>query len=65
MAMIDTERASGSRSQGRASVFSLARPVATMRLFTVADQLLEATGEAVVLCENYGAAALHETEKPA
>lgn len=54
-----------SRPQGRASVFSLAHPEATMRLFATADQLLEATGEAVVLCENYGATTLHETEEPA
>jgi ArsR family transcriptional regulator, cadmium/lead-responsive transcriptional repressor len=54
-----------SRPQGRASLFSLAHPEATMRLFAAADQLLEATGEAVVLCENYGATALHETEEPA
>ena len=54
-----------SRPQGRASVFSLAHPEATMSLFAAADQLLEATGEAVVLCENYGATTLHGTEEPA
>lgn len=48
---------------GRASVFSLAHPEATMRLFAAADELLEATGEAVVLCENYGASTLHEAEE--
>ena len=53
-----------SRAQGRASVFSLAHPESTMRLFAAADQLLEATGEAVVLCDNYGATTLRETEEP-
>jgi DNA-binding transcriptional ArsR family regulator len=49
-----------SRPEGRASVFSLSHPELTLRLFAIADQLLEATGEAVVLCENYGATTLHE-----
>ena len=54
-----------SRPAGRASVFSLSHPAPTLRLFAIADQLLEATGEAVVLCENYGVTTLHETEETA
>lgn len=54
-----------SRPEGRASVFSLAHPEPTLRLFAIADQLLEATGGAVVLCENYGAATLYETDETA
>lgn len=48
-----------SRPQGRASVYSLAHPDLTTRLFAAADRLLDATGEAVVLCEHHhdGAAA--------
>jgi ArsR family transcriptional regulator, cadmium/lead-responsive transcriptional repressor len=53
-----------SRPAGRASVFSLAHSEATMRLFAAADQLLAATGEAVVLCANYGAKTVRETEEP-
>ena len=52
-----------SRPDGRASVFSLAHPEQTMRLFSITEQLLDATGEAVVLCENYGASSLHPTEE--
>ena len=54
-----------SRPHGRASVYSLTHPELMLRLFATADQLLEATGEAVVLCENYGAATLHEPEETA
>jgi ArsR family transcriptional regulator, cadmium/lead-responsive transcriptional repressor len=54
-----------SRAQGRASVFSLAHPEQTMHLFGAAQQLLEATGQAVVLCENYGVATLHQSEENA
>ena len=54
-----------SRPHGRASVYSLTHPELIQRLFATADQLLEATGEAVVLCKNYGAATLHATEETA
>lgn len=53
------------RAHGRASVYSLSHPELLRSLFATADQLLEATGEAVVLCENYGATTLHETEETA
>lgn len=43
-----------SRPSGRASVFSLAHPDAVLKVFTAAEELLEATGDAVVLCPNYG-----------
>jgi DNA-binding transcriptional ArsR family regulator len=42
-----------SRPQGRASVFSLARPE-VLDLFSAAEQVLAATGDAVVLCPTYG-----------
>ena len=41
------------RAQGRASLYSLARPE-LMDLLASAERLLEATGEAVTLCPNYG-----------
>jgi DNA-binding transcriptional ArsR family regulator len=44
-----------SRPQGRASVYSLARPETTMRLLGAADELLEATGRAASLCAHLGA----------
>lgn len=43
-----------SRPVGRASVFSLTHPEAVQRLLAAAEELLEATGEAVVLCPTYG-----------
>jgi len=44
-----------SRPQGRASMFSLAHPE-LFTLLTAAEQLLAATGDAVVLCPTYGEA---------
>ncbi len=46
-----------SRPQGRASLFSLTHPEATLELLTAAERLLGLTGDAVVLCPNYGQAA--------
>ncbi|MER6974497.1 ArsR/SmtB family transcription factor [Nocardioides sp. NPDC057767] len=43
-----------SRPLGRASVFSLAHPDAVLKVFAAAEELLAATGDAVVLCPNYG-----------
>ena len=43
-----------SRPVGRASVFSLTHPEAMRRLLAAAEELLQATGEAVVLCPTYG-----------
>lgn len=43
-----------SRPQGRASVFSLARPE-LLDLLAAAETLLAATGSAVALCPTYGA----------
>jgi len=51
-----------SRPSGRASVISLAHPELTRDILRAAERLLEATGEAVVLCENFGPAALHTLE---
>jgi DNA-binding transcriptional ArsR family regulator len=42
------------RAQGRASVYSLAHPEATLRLLAAAEELLGLTGDAVVLCPRYG-----------
>ena len=44
-----------SRREGRASMFSLAHPE-LFALLTAAEQLLAATGDAVVLCPTYGGA---------
>ncbi len=41
------------RAEGRASLYSLARPE-LMDLLAAAERLLEATGEAVALCRTYG-----------
>lgn len=43
------------RTQGRASVYSLAHPEATLELLAAAEKLLGRTGDAVVLCPRYGA----------
>ncbi len=44
-----------SRPQGRASVYSLARPE-LMELLAAAERVLAATGSAVTLCPTYGEA---------
>ncbi len=41
------------RAEGRASLYSLARPE-LMDLLTAAEQVLAATGDAVALCPTYG-----------
>jgi DNA-binding transcriptional ArsR family regulator len=46
-----------SRPQGRASLFSLTHPEATLQLLSAAEQLLGLTGDAVALCPVYGVAA--------
>lgn len=43
-----------SRPQGRASLFSLTHPDATLQLLSAAEQLLGLTGDAVALCPVYG-----------
>jgi DNA-binding transcriptional ArsR family regulator len=47
-----------SRPVGRASMFSLTHPEALHALFAAAEKLLDLTGEAVVLCDNHGVAAM-------
>ena len=42
-----------SRAQGRASVFSLARPE-LLGMLSAAERVLAATGDAVILCLTYG-----------
>ncbi|WP_051109652.1 ArsR/SmtB family transcription factor [Promicromonospora sukumoe] len=44
-----------SRPEGRASVFSLTHPEATLQVLAAAEQLLALTGDAVALCPVYGA----------
>jgi len=46
-----------SRPQGRASLFSLTHPAATIDLLAAAERLLGLTGDAVALCPVYGKAA--------
>jgi ArsR family transcriptional regulator, cadmium/lead-responsive transcriptional repressor len=46
-----------SRPQGRASLFRLTHPDATLDLLSAAERLLGLTGDAVALCPNYGQAA--------
>ena len=43
-----------SRPAGRASVFSLTHPEPVLKVFAAAEELLAATGDAVVLCPIYG-----------
>ncbi len=43
-----------SRPVGRASVFSLTHPDAVLKVFAATEELLAATGDAVVLCPSYG-----------
>jgi DNA-binding transcriptional ArsR family regulator len=43
-----------SRPQGRASVFSLTHPEATLAVLESAERLLALTGDAVALCPVYG-----------
>ncbi len=45
------------RAEGRASMYSLAHPEATLALLAAAEQLLALTGDAVTLCTTYGTAA--------
>lgn len=40
---------------GRTSVFSLTHPAAVLKVFSAAEELLAATGDAVVLCPRFGA----------
>lgn len=43
-----------SRPAGRASVFSLTYPQPVLKVFVATEELLAATGDAVVLCPTYG-----------
>ena len=43
-----------SRPAGRSSVFSLTHPEPVLKVFAAAEELLAATGDAVVLCPAYG-----------
>ncbi|MCE7080054.1 helix-turn-helix transcriptional regulator [Streptomyces sp. ST2-7A] len=53
-----------SRPQGRASLYSLARPE-LLDLLASAERLLEATGEAVDLCPRYGTPTAASAPAPA
>jgi DNA-binding transcriptional ArsR family regulator len=52
------------RAQGRASLYSLAHPPATLELLSAAERVLALTGDAVTLCANYGAAHQPQTAQP-
>jgi DNA-binding transcriptional ArsR family regulator len=43
-----------SRPVGRSSMFTLTHPEPVLAVFAAAEQLLSATGDAVVLCPVYG-----------
>ncbi|CAN5545214.1 hypothetical protein BH10ACT10_BH10ACT10_00730 [soil metagenome] len=43
-----------SRPAGRASIFTLAHPDAVLQVFAATEELLAATGDALVLCPVYG-----------
>lgn len=47
-----------SRPAGRASMFSLTHPEELLGVFAATEQLLEVSGDRVVLCPNYGAETL-------
>jgi DNA-binding transcriptional ArsR family regulator len=47
-----------SRPVGRSSVFTLTHPEAVLKVFAAAEELLAATGDAVVLCPVYGEEAI-------
>ena len=50
------------RAQGRASMYSLVHPEATLELLAAAEKLLALTGDAVTLCPTYGAQAAGAAE---
>ena len=52
-----------SRSQGRASVFSLTHPEALDGLFAAAERLLLLTGDAVTLCASHGTKVVREESR--
>lgn len=49
-----------SEPRGRASVFSLAHPQATLEFLGAAERLLALAGDAVTLCPTYGSDSLEE-----
>lgn len=51
------------RAVGRSSMYSLTHPEETLALFTAAQALLAATGEAVTLCPRHGVDALQHQGK--
>lgn len=50
------------RAHGRASIYSLAHPEATMEMLSGAEKMLALTGDAVTLCGTYGVAATRAGE---
>lgn len=46
-----------SRPVGRSSMFTVTHPEAVVKVFAAAETLLAATGDAVVLCPNFGTGA--------
>ena len=50
-----------SRPVGRASIFALTHPAAILKVFGAAEELLAATGDAVVLCPTHATTAKDAT----
>lgn len=48
------------RAEGRASVYSLAHPEATLELLSAAEKLLALTGDAVTLCATFGTSTVED-----
>lgn len=48
------------RAEGRASMYSLAHPEATLELLSAAEKVLALTGDAVALCPTYGASTVED-----
>lgn len=53
------------RSEGRASVYSLAHPEALVDLLSAAERVLALTGDAVTLCPVHGTAAISRASQKA
>ena len=53
------------RAQGRAPLYSLTHPEATLELLSAAEKLLALTGDAVTLCPTYGIGAAPRADEGA
>jgi ArsR family transcriptional regulator, cadmium/lead-responsive transcriptional repressor len=48
------------RVEGRASMYSLAHPEATLELLSAGEKMLALTGDAVALCPTYGTSSIED-----